>query len=305
MQVILEVKTGPEAGRTITIGPGPEVSIGRKVPARVVISGDPTMSRAHFVLQCDDTSCRIRDLGSLAGTLLNGAPVEGETLHDGDELIAGSTIFVVHFEGPSPAPAASPSSTLVVEGRSDNGPEVTQALPKLNEEADPNDAVLKRLRAEPGPLFAILDAARDPLVLARLCECNEEHQSLYEGPKGERLAAAAPYLVSLPPQSPFLETLVRDGWGKSWGVYLTCDQPFKDVRRHLRRFLTVELEGGKKVLFRFYDPRVLRVFLPTCNADELAKFHGPVGAYIMESPREGGWLEMSVISGKLVQGEGR
>lgn len=280
MRVTLEVKTGSDAGRTITIGPGPEVSVGRKAPSHVVVSGDTTMSRAHFVLDCDETSCRIRDLGSLAGTLLNGAPVERQTLHDGDEVIAGSTTFLVRFDGPVPILTFAPSPTPKVAARSDREPEATRDLPTITEQDELNHAVVKRLRAEPCPLFAILDAARDPLVLVRLHECKEEYQSLYEGPKGERLAAAAPYLVSLPPRSSFLETLVRDGWGKSWGIYLTCDRPFAEVRKHLRRFLTVELEGGKRVLFRFYDPRVLRVFLPTCNAEELAEFSGPVRSFL-------------------------
>ena len=282
MRVTLEVKTGSEAGRTITIGPGPEVSVGRKAPAHVVVSGDTTMSRAHFILDCDETSCRIRDLGSLAGTLLNGAPVERQTLHDGDEVIAGSTTFLVRFDGPVPILTFAPSPTPNVAARFDREPEATRDLPTITEQDELNYAVVKRLRAEPGPLFAILDAARDPLVLVRLHECKEEYQSLYEGPKGERLAAAAPYLVSLPPRSSFLETLIRDGWGKSWGVYLTCDRPFAEVRKHLRRFLTVELEGGKKVLFRFYDPRVMRIFLPTCKPEEIKQFFGPVRAFSME-----------------------
>jgi hypothetical protein len=138
------------------------------------------------------------------------------------------------------------------------------------------------LRAREGPLYAILDAARDPLVLARLSGCGEEHQSLYEGPKAARNADVAPYLVALPPGTPFLETLARDGWGQSWGVYLTCGRPFREVRKQLRRSLTVETEGGKKLLFRFYDPRVLRVFLPTCTPEESAEFFGPIEAFLVE-----------------------
>jgi len=66
-------------------------------------------------------------------------------------------------------------------------------------------------------------------------------------------------------------------------VYLTCDRPFAEVRKHLRRFLTVELEGSSKpVLFRFYDPRVLRVFLPTCTPKEVLEFFGPIKRYVLE-----------------------
>jgi hypothetical protein len=143
--------------------------------------------------------------------------------------------------------------------------------------------VIEELRAQSAPLFAILDAARDPLVLARLLQCEEEYRSLYEGPKAGQLVDVAPYLVALPAQTPFLETLVRDGWGQSWGVYLTSDRPFHEVRKHLRRFLTVETEDGKKLLFRFYDPRVLRVYLPTCTHAEAREFFGPIKFYLMEA----------------------
>ena len=45
----------------------------------------------------------------------------------------------------------------------------------------------------------------------------------------------------------------------------------------------VELEGkSQKVLFRFYDPRVLRVFLPGCTPKESAQFFGPIKRYFFE-----------------------
>jgi Domain of unknown function (DUF4123) len=152
-----------------------------------------------------------------------------------------------------------------------------------SETREVHNLVVQELRSLKEPLYIILDAARDPLILARLVHCKEEHQSLYEGAKGNQLAAAAPHLVSVPRESAFLESIVRDLWGKSWGVFLTCDQSFKEVRKHLRRFLMVELEPGKTLYFRFYDPRVLRVFLPTCTQDELTQFFGPATTYVMEA----------------------
>ena len=40
------------------------------------------------------------------------------------------------------------------------------------------------------------------------------------------------------------------------------------MRRHFRRFLTVETEAGEALSFRFYDPRVLRPFLASATEDE-------------------------------------
>lgn len=139
------------------------------------------------------------------------------------------------------------------------------------------------LRGELQPLFAILDAARDPNILKLLLDSKEQFQSLYQGKQGEALVHFAPYLVRLPQPSPLIEKLVLNGWGKSWGVYLTCDQPFEAVRTHFRRFLMVKTEAGKHIYFRFYDPRVLRVFLPSCTVEQLNLFFGPVSNYRMES----------------------
>ena len=95
----------------------------------------------------------------------------------------------------------------------------------------------------------------------------------------------APYLVRLQKDSLLLGSLVLEGWGSSWGVYLTCDHNFQEVRRHLRHFLEGQLPDGKQVYFRYYDPRVLRVFLPTCNADETKQFFGPIKCYLTEDEK--------------------
>ena len=42
-------------------------------------------------------------------------------------------------------------------------------------------------------------------------------------------------------------------------------------------------------MFRFYDPRVLRVYLPTCTGDEAEEFFGPVPEILAES-EDGGSL---------------
>jgi hypothetical protein len=133
------------------------------------------------------------------------------------------------------------------------------------------------------PLYALLDAAREPSVLKVILESKEEHQSLYEGPQGSQLAHFAPYLVRVPQKSALLDTLAQQAWSKSWGVFVTCDTPLKELRAHFRHFLTVKLPDGSQVYFRYYDPRVLRLFLPTCLPEETTQFFGPVKHFLMEA----------------------
>ena len=243
--------------------PGHSLSVGRASRADLAFRDDSHMSAVHFEVACEDKGCMLRDLDSTNGTWVNGARVTTVPLANGDTVVAGETTFAVQIiaeqaEAPAAVAAAAPT---------------------------PQQKLLAMLRGEFQPLYAVLDAAREPEVLKVLVESKEECRSLYEGAQGAQLAHFAPYLVRLPKESPLLETLVEKGWGNSWGVYLTCASELQEVRQHLRRFLEAQLPEGKQVYFRFYDPRVLRVFLPTCTAYETNQFFGPIKHYLMEDDK--------------------
>jgi len=158
-----------------------------------------------------------------------------------------------------------------------------QPSPKLPPPTPPQPRLQDLLAKDFQPLYALLDAAREPSVLKVILESNEEHQSLYEGPQGAQLAHFAPYLIRVPQKSPLLDILAQQAWSKSWGVFVTCDTPLKELRTHFRHFLTVKLPDGSQVYFRYYDPRVLRLFLPTCFPEETTQFFGPVKHFLMEA----------------------
>jgi hypothetical protein len=135
-----------------------------------------------------------------------------------------------------------------------------------------------------GPLYAVLDAARDPAVLDHLVRSEEIFESLYSGRRALQLATAAPYLAQISSNSSLLDALAREGWGRSWGVLLAAHAPFAEIRRHLRTFLTVETEEGEALSFRFYDPRVLRPFLASATPSGARAFLGPIEALFVEGP---------------------
>jgi hypothetical protein len=157
-------------------------------------------------------------------------------------------------------------------------------------------AIARVLRAAQGPLYAVLDAARDGWILSRLMTSTEQYRSLYEGESGDSLAPVAPYLVQLSPGGALLDLLVTEGWGRSWGVYLSSRADFAEVRRHLRRFLIVQHEDGRELYFRFYDPRVMRAFVPSCTLAEARDFFGPLDTIWSEEKEgaEAGMLEFAV-----------
>jgi hypothetical protein len=130
----------------------------------------------------------------------------------------------------------------------------------------------------PGRLYAVLDAARDPSIHAALRDiaCVDEVASLYEGDAASALADAAPYLVALDPDGAAFDWLWHDPVRRGFAVYVSSDAAFADLRAHLRRLTRVRDEDGRVLLFRFYDPLVLRIFLPSCDAEQLASFFGPI-----------------------------
>ncbi|MCY2987101.1 MAG: DUF4123 domain-containing protein [Planctomycetota bacterium] len=130
-------------------------------------------------------------------------------------------------------------------------------------------------------VWAILDGARDPCIFHLLLDSGLDYLCLYSGHLPRALQLAAPYLVELPPDRPFARRLLEQAWGHSWGIFVSIKDS-SNLRHHLRTFLRVRDEAGKFLLFRYYDPRVLRTYLPTCLPNELKTVFGPISRYLVE-----------------------
>jgi hypothetical protein len=168
---------------------------------------------------------------------------------------------------------------------------------------DHADKVLNALWSTPPgdgtELYAVLDCARNDGIYPAVIKSGCEFECLYTGELEAELVQAAPYLVKLKRGHAFTDALVKDGWGDSWGCFLRASVPFKQVRRHLRTFLMVYDPAIKPMYFRYYDPRVLRTFLPTCNSEQLATIFGPVQCYLLEDKDRNTLLRFSVTAGSL------
>jgi hypothetical protein len=151
----------------------------------------------------------------------------------------------------------------------------------------------------PGPsVWAILDSARDERVYSALQSSRLEYVSLYAGKLPDALQRAAPYLIELAPSYTFTRPLLKMGWGNSWGVFLRVKDT-RNLRHHLRGFLRVRGESGRTLVFRYYDPRVLRVYLPTCEKSELATVFGPIGSFLVEGDRGESLIEFEFDGQRL------
>jgi len=144
------------------------------------------------------------------------------------------------------------------------------------------DALVQPSQDEATATFAVIDAARDERIYPAILRADCEWTCLYRGDAAATMAEVAPYLVELEPESRFASWLAARGWGDSWAIFLTSRATLETLRAHFRRFLMVQLPDDRTVYFRFYDPRVLRAYLPTCTPAELAELFGPVETYVVE-----------------------
>lgn len=148
-------------------------------------------------------------------------------------------------------------------------------------------------------VFAVLDGASIPNLRTILHQLQPRHVCLYRGDLDPDIAQVAPYLVELELDSEFTEQLVLDGWGKHWGVFLRSTADLNAMRRHLRGLLIVNDADARPMLFRYYDPRVLQTFLPTCDPEQVAAFFGSADSVLLESEDGTELLRFRIVNGNL------
>jgi hypothetical protein len=166
---------------------------------------------------------------------------------------------------------------------------------------------LQRLEAHLWPrgfsrdAWMLVDAARDKRIFGMLLECfYSQHSCLFAGPLAPEVQVVAPYLVQLSYDDKKTRKFLNEAWSRSWGVFLRSDARLEGLRRHLRTFLMVLDPHGNPMLFRYYDPRVLRIYLPTCTRGEMEAVFGPIERFLMEDGTPQTLLDFSFDRMQLV-----
>jgi hypothetical protein len=254
MGVIVEIVTGPAAGRKFDVPDGASVSFGRTEKSRFAIPDDAHLSGAHFSIECRGGKCKLRDLSSTNGTFVNGVKIAEAEIGLEEVIAAGSSTFRLR----------------------------RGAVEEWIGFGSRQKTILSMLYGYGQPVFAVLDAAREDRLPAFLQAYGADHAPLSEGDSAGQLKEGAPFVVLLPKTSPLLKLLMNEGWGKGWGVFFNSAAPFADVRKHLRRLLTAQTEDGRFLYSGFYDPRVLRGLFPTSTPEESAEFFGPISRFVVE-----------------------
>lgn len=96
MQVILTATDGPHRGRVYVFGGHDTFIVGRakcvhfRLPEK-----DMFFFRVHFMVEVNPSQCRLVDLGSRNGTMVNGKSVSTVNLKDGDMIRGGNSVMRV------------------------------------------------------------------------------------------------------------------------------------------------------------------------------------------------------------------
>ncbi len=156
------------------------------------------------------------------------------------------------------------------------------------------DAVIKeeptsvdqlRRFAAGGYLFALMDSTDQILVPHMAKQLGPAKAiSLFTGTAKEQYWQVAPYLFQMDPD--LLDWTVAKLWKEPWGIFALSKSNFEDLRLHFKKFLLAQLPDGKVWFFRYYDPRILKTYLPVCQPWELQKFFGPIRAFAVAGGEE-------------------
>ncbi len=129
--------------------------------------------------------------------------------------------------------------------------------------------------------YFILDPARDGNGMHRFFEKGVLKKDCLYTDKDLAQESFAPFLFQLNEEA-HLEffRLINENWEDSWGSFIELRGTYENALRHLRGLTDARIQNGHKVYFRYYDPRVLRIFLPTCSSQQIIEFFGPVSRFI-------------------------
>lgn len=146
-----------------------------------------------------------------------------------------------------------------------------------------DEFLLSRAEKEDCKLYGIVDSARNDEVFRYLVTGDVRYKSLFEDTMDVQSYGVSGFFVECKKESPLFQWLTTDAWGDNTCIFFTSKASFDELFGHFQKFNRVYLEGDDIVLFRYYDPRVLRTYLPTCNRNEIEAFFGKIESFFTES----------------------
>jgi hypothetical protein len=131
------------------------------------------------------------------------------------------------------------------------------------------EKIKEHLFSEELNTYAVIDGAACPELRFKIYDWEPQSTCLWSGELEPDLQEVAPYMVLLDRDSTFTDWLITQGWDNHWNIFITSRLNFKAFRKQIRKLLLVKSPEGQNMVFRFYDPRVMEMFLPTCSEEQL------------------------------------
>ena len=139
--------------------------------------------------------------------------------------------------------------------------------------------------------YLLLDSHQIPNLYPRLYELAQltTPHSLYLTTRYAELAHRGPVLAAVEPNSA-LARVFAEQWQEKAGIWLESDVDEATLVAHLRSLVHVTLGSDVTAFFRFYDPRITRLWLADLPAGERDRLMGPVRLIRLPNDDGSTWL---------------
>ncbi|UCE30812.1 MAG: DUF4123 domain-containing protein, partial [Burkholderiales bacterium] len=132
-------------------------------------------------------------------------------------------------------------------------------------------------------LFALADASVNDALPARFyADHTLPFDCLLPGDLTAEVFRRSPFVADVTDHPEVLRWLLG-GWGRAWATYALARSTLRELVYRLRPALDARAPDGVPMLFRFYDPRVLRVAAPVLTPAQQRTLLGTVEAFVCES----------------------
>jgi hypothetical protein len=125
------------------------------------------------------------------------------------------------------------------------------------------------------PNYIVIDSARIGISIKDILALSNKKDSLFSGKSKYDLEFVAPYLCQFDKGSKLFNWVSENHENRDKLIFLYSAAPFEVLLAHLKKFIIVTA-SEEQFYFRFYDPQVIQIFLPTCTSEQLRIFFGPV-----------------------------
>jgi pSer/pThr/pTyr-binding forkhead associated (FHA) protein len=316
MKAVLTILKGPDAGSEQAVGQGQALLVGSSAPSKFVVASDAQLAKVHFSVECLADVCRVRDLKTETGILVNGEAVREARLQDGDEITAGGTTFQVRFGEPEavradpgvPAEAGKASATPSMRLATPDSAQAMAAAKRdgveLRCEAETCETGLRRLqpissRHRPLDVLHLLARTSGPYVVANLTMSgaqldldlgNPEYLLNWVGP--EAVSVVSPVVLTMD-DGDWIDRVIEGAWGQNALVCFLSRLPRGEMLQKLRdlvRHRTVDDEKKQSdSVLGYYWPAVLDMMLRSGHSSLVDPMMHGTDAVLVEARTKGGW----------------